>query len=335
VGDVAALPAGAEGSAVVVPLRARDDVLGALTLVRTTGSWSEGEQAFLAELALRAALALENARLYDAQRRQSEVLQRSMLTKLPEPNHLHVVARYLPAQQSAQVGGDWYDAFLQPDGATVLVIGDVMGHDIGAAAAMGQLRNLLRGTAYDRQDTPAGVLTRVDRAIRGLQVDTLATAVVARIEQTSAERVRHLRRVRWSTAGHPPPMVLDLDGTVTMLDDAPDLLLGLDPETRRHDHERELAPDSTLLLYTDGLVERRDSPLDHGLVRLRQSLSALAGRPLEELCDELVARLLPGDAEDDVAIVGVRAYPEDVPRPPLAGPRDVPPGLPPPPPPVG
>jgi len=329
--ELSGAPAGvpADGAAVLVALRARGDVLGVLTVLRRDpAGFSPLDEDFIAELVLRVSLAQENARLYAGQRRSSEVLQRSLLTRLPEPDHLHLVARYRPAQEQAQVGGDWYDAFLQPDGATVLVIGDVVGHDMSAAAAMGQLRNLLRGTAYDRQESPAGVLTRVDRAIRGLQVDTLATAIVARIEQTSAERARGLRRLRWSCAGHPPPLLLGPDGVVTTLDEGGDLLLGLDPGSARRDHEVELPSTSTLLLYTDGLVERRDSPLDHGLARLRQGLAALVDRPLEELCDELLARLLPSGAEDDVALIAVRMFPEDQPRPVEAGEQRVPPDVP-------
>ena len=226
--------------------------------------------------------------MYRRQRHYAESLQRSLLTRLPEPDHLHVVARYVPAAKEAQVGGDWYDAFLQPDGATVLVVGDVTGHDIAAAAMMGQLRNLVRGTAYDRHEPPAAVLSRVDRALRGLQVDTLATVVLARIEQTDADRQQGLRRLRWSNAGHPPPAVLRADGTVELLDRPSDLLLGFDPDFPRTDHEVVLHPDDTVVLYTDGLVERRDSPLDHGLARLRQALAALGTGPLDRLCDELL-----------------------------------------------
>jgi anti-sigma regulatory factor (Ser/Thr protein kinase) len=110
-------------------------------------------------------------------------------------------------------------------------------------------------------------------------------------------------------------MLLSADGTVTMLDEEADLLLGLDPHTERHDHEAVLDEGATLLFYTDGLVERRDSPLDAGLARLRQALSALADQPLQTLCDELLARLLPGEADDDVALVAVRTHPEGRPRP--------------------
>ena len=326
--DVAGLCADAGcASALVVPLRARDGAAGVMTLGRRADRSRFGETAThdAMDLGRRAGLALHHAQMYRRQRHYAESLQRSLLTRLPEPDHLHVVARYVPAAKEAQVGGDWYDAFLQPDGATMIVVGDVTGHDIAAAAMMGQLRNLLRGTAYDRDEPPAAVLSRVDRALVGLQVDTLATVVLARIEQSDDDRRQGLRRLRWSNAGHLPPALLHPDGTVELLDRPNDLLLGLDPLSPRTDHEVVLHPDDTVLLYTDGLVERRDSPLDHGLARLRQALSALAPLPLDRLCDELVTRIVPADADDDIALVAVRTYPEDQPRPPEAGPARVPP----------
>ena len=326
--DIAALCADLRcASALVVPLRTREGAAGVMTLGRSADRAAFGETAThdAMDLARRAGLALHHAQMYRRQLHYAESLQRSMLTRLPEPDHLHVVARYVPAAKEAQVGGDWYDAFLQPDGATMLVVGDVTGHDIAAAAMMGQLRNLLRGTAYDRDEAPAAVLSRIDRALVGLQVDTLATVVLARIEQTDDDRRHGLRRLRWSNAGHLPPAVLHPDGTVELLDRPNDLLLGLDPTSPRVDHEVVLHPDDIVLLYTDGLVERRDSPLDHGLARLRQALSALVGLPLDRLCDELIARIVPADADDDLALVAVRTYSEDEPRQPEAGPTRTPP----------
>jgi PAS domain S-box-containing protein len=313
-------------SVVVVPLQSGTAALGVLCLAKEPDSrpFSEADRATAVDIGRRAGLALENARLYERQRTAAEVLQRSLLTPLPEPDHLQIAARYLPAGQEAQVGGDWYDGFLQPEGATVLVIGDVVGHDMNAAAAMGQLRNLLRGIAYDSSDSPCDVLIRVDHAIRGLQIDTLATAVVARLEQTDEQRTRLERTLRWSNAGHPPPFLLRGNGIVTILTTDDDMLLGFDPDSARHDHEVVLTPGDTVILFTDGLVERRDSPIEAGLARLEAALEAMAGLPLEDLCTALVEQLLPEDADDDVAIVAVRAFREDRPRPAEAGPEDVP-----------
>ena len=262
-----------------------------------------------------------------AQRELSDRLQQALLTPPPEPDHLHVAVRYQPAEHDAQVGGDWYDAFLQPDGDIVLVIGDVVGHGSDAAAAMGQLRGLLRALAYDNEESPAATLTRAERAAKGLAVWNLATGILARVERHPDVPVTGRRLLRWSNAGHIPPVLLFPDGTTTLLTTRPDLMLGVDAEAPRRDHVADLPDDSTLLLVTDGLVERRGSDLDEGVERLREALRDLGERPLEELLDTVLARLVPRASEDDVAIVAVRAYPEDRPRPPEAGPNRLPPGI--------
>jgi PAS domain S-box-containing protein len=262
-----------------------------------------------------------------AQRELSERLQQALLTPPPEPDHLHVVVRYQPAVHEALVGGDWYDAFLQPDGATMLAIGDVVGHGGDAAAAMGQLRGLLRALAYDDGGPPSVVLTRMEHAARGLAVSELATALLARIERHPDVPVSGRRVLRWSSAGHLPPVLLAPDGRTTLLETTPDLMLGVDPDTPRHDHTVEIEDGATLLLVTDGLVERRGSDLDEGISRLREALTDLGGLPLERLCDTLLARLVPQRGEDDVALVAVRAHPEDRPRPPEAGPNRLPPDV--------
>ncbi len=315
-------------SVVVVPLLARGHMTGVLTLLRGADRvpMPPEELETAVDIAARAALALDNARLFAEQRGLAEGLQRSLLTTPPQPDHCHIAVRYVPAARAASVGGDWYDAFLQRDGATVLVIGDVMGHDTAAAAAMGQLRGLARGIAWHSGGTPAEVLRSLDDAVQGLQLDTTATAVVARLEQGPAEAAHGVRLLRWSNAGHPPPLVLQPGGTVRTLGGS-DLLLGLDPGSARTDETVELGSGATVVFYTDGLVERRGQDLDDGLALLRTALAELADAPLEELLDGLLARLLPDDADDDVALVAVRLLPEDRPRPPDAGPEVVPPGL--------
>ncbi|GAB3194681.1 hypothetical protein GCM10027261_13160 [Geodermatophilus arenarius] len=261
------------------------------------------------------------------ERALSDRLQQALLTPPPEPDHLQIAVRYRPAADGARVGGDWYDAFLQPDGATVLVIGDVVGHDSDAAAAMGQLRGLVRALAWDQQEPPSATLTRTERAARGLAVGTLATVALARVERHPDVPVAGTRVLRWSNAGHLPPVLLAPDGTTTLLETRPDRMLGVDPDTRRTDHTAELADGHTLLLVTDGLVERRDADLDAGLAALREALRDLGEVPLEELCDTVLARMVPAAGADDVALVAVRAFPEDRPRPPEAGPNRLPPGI--------
>jgi PAS domain S-box-containing protein len=318
-------------SIVVVPLSARDAMTGILTFCRgpERPPMTADEVATAREVGGRAAMALENARLYAEQRGLAEGLQRSLLTTPPEPDHCEIAVRYAPAAKVASVGGDWYDAFLQDDGATVLVIGDVMGHDTAAAAAMGQLRGLLRGIAWHSGAGPADVLTGLDAAMRGLQVSTTATGVVARLEQGSDEQAAGVTRLRWSNAGHPHPMTVGADGEVRVLSgDTPDLLLGIDAATPRSEHVVVLEPGSTVLLFTDGLIERRGQDLDVGTALLHEHLVELGRLPLEQLCDALLERLLPPDADDDAALVAVRLHPQDRPRPAEAGPNVVPPNVP-------
>jgi serine phosphatase RsbU (regulator of sigma subunit) len=270
-------------------------------------------------------MAWDNARLFGEQQQLAEGLQRSLLTEPPAPDHAEVVVRYLPAAEAARVGGDWYDAFLQPGGATTVVIGDVVGHDTEAAAAMGQLRGLLRGIATYSNAGPAEVLRGLDASMEVLQVGTLATAAVARFEQDEDELRRGVTRMIWSNAGHLPPLALNADGSVTVLADwKADLLLGVDPLFQRTESVVTLDRGATVLLYTDGLIERRDADLDAGLERLTRHLRELAGVPLQQLCDELLHLLVDGKPDDDVALVAVRLHPQDRPRPPEAGPNRVP-----------
>jgi PAS domain S-box-containing protein len=295
-------------SAIALPLRGRDRTLGVLTLFFRPGAGLDDEDLATAQdVADRAGLALDNARLYAAQQQLAEGLQRSLLTDPPEPESAEIAVRYLPAAEAARVGGDWYDAFVQPGGSTMLVIGDVVGHDTAAAAAMGHLRGLLRGIATYSDAPPAEVLRGLDASMAVLRTRVLATAAVARFEQTPDERRRGVTRMRWANAGHLPPLVVQPDGSVA----GPtawhgDLLLGVDATARRQESVVTIDRGATVLLFTDGLVERRDADLDAGLLRLRSALAELAGLPLEELLDELLERLVEGRPEDDVALVAVR-----------------------------
>ncbi|RZU30655.1 SpoIIE family protein phosphatase [Blastococcus saxobsidens] len=242
--------------------------------------------------------------------RAAETLQRSLLSDPPEPDHLEVAVRYVPAAREAQVGGDWYDVFEQPDGSTMLVIGDVVGHDTEAAATMAQVRGLLRGIAYDSAAGPAAVLTRLDAAIEGLDLGAMATVLVGRLDRADGDS--RVTRLRWATAGHLPPLVAGPDGTQRLLDaERPGLLLGVDPTRPREDHEVVIEAGSTLLFYTDGLVERRDQVFDDGVELLGEALADLRRLPADQLCDQLLDRLLPEGAEDDVAVVAVRLRPRE------------------------
>jgi serine phosphatase RsbU (regulator of sigma subunit) len=203
---------------------------------------------------------------------------------------------------------------------------------------MGQIRNILRGVAVATRSSPAQLLSQVDAVMSELLIEITATAVVARLEQTPEERRQGLTRLRWSNAGHPPPVVVGEAGesgepprTEVLWGREPNLLLGLEPGAHRDETTVTLRRGSTLLLYTDGLVERRGELIDTGIERLTEVLGELVlqGLPLEELCDELLRRMLPEKPDDDVAIVAVRLHREDRPRPADAGPTRLPTGVPP------
>jgi phosphoserine phosphatase RsbU/P len=292
----------------IVPLRARGETFGALALVNTgtRPPHTPGEIATAVEVARRGAVALDNARLYGRQLKVAETLQHSLLTPPPRLEHLQIAVRYRPAAVHQQVGGDWYDAFTQPDGATLLVIGDVVGHNVDAAAAMGQIRSILRGIAYDRPESPAQVLSRVDGVLDGLHVGTLATALVARIEEVPAPAAAGALTLRWSSAGHLPPLRLCPDGTVEALTSPPERLLGAGVDAPRADHTTPLQPGDTLVFYTDGIIEHGRTAIDEGITRLADHLAGRADQPLEELCDELLDQVGPGRADDDIALLAVR-----------------------------
>jgi sigma-B regulation protein RsbU (phosphoserine phosphatase) len=294
-------------SLTIVPLRARAETFGVLALMNTGDRppHSEMEIAVAVEAVRRASLALDNARLYGRQLKVAETLQHSMLTPPPRPDHLEIAVRYRPAATNMHVGGDWYDAFQQPDGATLLVIGDVVGHNVDAAAAMGQIRSILRGIAYDRPESPARILARVDRVLTGLRIPAMATALVARVEQTDEEAPRGLRTLRWSSAGHLPPLLLRAGGAVEVLSSEAERLLGAESTRGRTDHQVLLEPGDTVVFYTDGIVEYGRSGIDEGIARLTAALRELPGLSVDELCDELLGRIVSGRTDDDVAILAV------------------------------
>jgi serine phosphatase RsbU (regulator of sigma subunit) len=260
-------------------------------------------------VARRGALALDNARLYTRQVTVAETLQRSLLTAPPALDGLQIAARYRPASRHALVGGDFFDVFTQPDGAAVLVIGDVAGHNVEAAAAMGKLVSTVRTIAHDRAGGPAETLTRTDRALTGLGFGTLATTLVARLEQTDEAADAGRWRLRWSSAGHPPPLLVAADGTVRVLDTPPERLLGLDEPAQRTEHTATMKPGETVLLVTDGLIEAGRVDIDAGVARLVTALTAAAQLPVEQLCDRLLDSITGGQVDDDIALLALRCPP--------------------------
>ncbi|WP_445529845.1 PP2C family protein-serine/threonine phosphatase [Streptomyces cyslabdanicus] len=295
-------------SAVVTPLRARREVLGALTVARTDPDhpFTEEDLPLIEDLVRGLAVQVDNARLYQQTRRIAERFQRALLPELPHIPDLRIAARYASAQAVAQVGGDWYDAFVLPQGDTALVIGDVTGHDLQAAIDMSALRNMLRGIAVDRQEPPGEVLRRLDIASHTLQHEATATCIYALVKAPRAENgpwgLHH------SCAGHLPPLLTTSDGDTRYLETGSGLLIGLDPGHQRPTAVDELPPYSTVLLYTDGLIERRAESLDRGFARLRQHTAALSREPLDIFCDELL-RGLAADSTDDAALLALRPAP--------------------------
>ncbi|SET70126.1 SpoIIE family protein phosphatase [Geodermatophilus poikilotrophus] len=293
-------------TALVLPLTADGRAVGVLTLYLDPGRTLDDDDLRTArEVAAQAGRTVDRVHRQSQQAKLAEELQRSLLTDPPTIAGAQVATRYVPAAEAARVGGDWYDAFLHPEGDPVVVIGDVAGHDTAAAAEMGQLRGLLRGIAHYSGAGPAEVLRGLDAAMDAMHTGTLATAAIARLEHGGT-------LLRWASAGHPPPLVADPDGTVTVLADGlGDLLLGVDATAVRRESTVPLRPGAVVLLYTDGLVERRDCDVDTGVARLRRHLAALTGLPLEELADALLARMLPATPQDDVALVAICVHPAD------------------------
>ncbi|MFI7106781.1 SpoIIE family protein phosphatase [Nonomuraea sp. NPDC050227] len=294
-------------SAGIAPIRGVREVVGALTLGRAErpGAFTTADLLLVEDIARRAGLALDNARLYERQRRVAETMQRHLLPRLPSVPGLEMSALYVPAPRASQVGGDWYDAFTMPDGATALVIGDVVGHDLEAAAGMAQVCNMLRAYAGAEQDLPSAILDRLDRAVVRMAQATMATVVLARLEHTDDGRWL----LRWSNAGHPPPLLVERDGRTRFLEEGQGLLLGTGIRGERADAVVELPPGSTLVLYTDGLIESPRHSLDEGLARLSRYAASHTHRPLNALGDMLLARVRPEDNDDDVAMLTLRVPP--------------------------
>lgn len=287
---------------IVAPLRARRRVVGALTVVRTgaRAPLAGADLALVEDVTPRIALAVDDARLHAETQTIAERLQRSLLPTLPEIEGLELAARYTPAV-TAEVGGDWYDSFLLPNGDTALIIGDVTGHDLQAAVAMSQLRNMLRGIACDRQEPPGTVLRRLDLAMNALYAHQTATCVYGLLRGPLGGP----HTFDWSSAGHPPPLLITADGDTRFLSAGHGILLGAVPHGERTRVSTDLPGGSILLLYTDGLIERPSENLGHSMTRLRQHAAALAHGSLDALCDGLL-KGLGGNAHDDVALLAAR-----------------------------
>jgi serine phosphatase RsbU (regulator of sigma subunit) len=297
-----------------------EDTLGALNLYSRRVSAFDDDSLRVGEVfAAHAAVALKAAREHEraealqddlagsrqetlryAQQAQfATALQRSILADLPDCSPLKLAARYVPAREAAEVGGDWYDAFRLPQGATAVVVGDLAGHDIDAAVRMAQTRSLLRALAVDRDEPPGPVLCRLDVVLAQLYVGQSGTCVYAQLSEEAGT---------WSAllanAGHLPPLLLTGEAT-DYLAGTPEALLGAGVRGSRTTVPVPLAPGATLLLYTDGLIERRGHSIDDGLTELRTAAAALDDLPPDQLCDRLLAQFAQAPS-DDVCLLAVR-----------------------------
>ncbi|MFI1827353.1 SpoIIE family protein phosphatase [Streptomyces sp. NPDC020412] len=326
-------------STLAVPLVAHEVVVGLVQFSRTKGSepFGERDRALAVELAARAAVCIDNARLYRREHERALILQRSLLPPGdPEAAGLDIACRYLPGNTTTEVGGDWFDVIELPGHRTALVVGDVMGRGLRSAVAMGELRTAVRTLALLDLE-PAEVLSALDEIARGLggpsgaqpgaraahksrEADLsevyLATCVYAVYDPVT-------RRCTFANAGHLPPVLVEPGEEPLLLDVPPGMPLGVGGEPFE-DVEVELPEGALLALYTDGLVESRDHPLDEGLRAFRAAIAepakSLARRDeeapplsLEDVCDHVLTTLDTRHGEDDIALLmaQVRGLPSD------------------------
>ncbi|HXG76163.1 MAG TPA: SpoIIE family protein phosphatase [Gaiellaceae bacterium] len=287
-------------SSFVVPLVAGRRASGVLTVAwRTPAELTPDDVRFVEALAGQAAQALERASHYESERTIAATLQRSVLpARLPRVPGVQLAARYLPGTAELHVGGDWFDAIQLRDGRLGLVVGDVVGKGVQAAATMGQLRNALRALSLDRLK-PASTLGRLDQLAGEVLDATFATIVYAVVDPASGA-------CRFASAGHPPPVLLRPDGTVELLEGGRGLPLGTGMPAKYRQAVVELPVGSVLLFYSDGLVERRGRSIDDGIERLRAAMRTGPRSP-ERLLDHVLAEVVGDEPRgDDVALLALR-----------------------------
>jgi serine phosphatase RsbU (regulator of sigma subunit) len=287
-------------SVMVVPLTARDRTLGAMTFV-----WAESERQYTTrelelaeELGRRAGLALDHARLFAREHRTAETLQRALLpATLPELPGFELAVRYLPSDARDHAGGDWYDAFGLPDGRFGIVIGDVGGRGMDAAATMGQIRISLRAYALKGAD-PAAVVDDLHALVDASGgAITFATLMYVRLDPATGA-------CELATAGHLPPLLVGADGGASYVDTPRCPPLGFSGAGPCTLARFAVGPGETLWLYTDGLVESRRRPIDTGLDALADAAGRAEGE-LGAIADHLLATL-PASRDDDIALLGLR-----------------------------
>ncbi len=277
--------------------------MGMVVLYRLAGSrpFTSADLALARDLVARAAVSIDNARLYTRERATALELQAGLLPRaIPEVPGLELACRYIPAQTAAQVGGDWFDVIPLPRGRAALTVGDVTGHDIRAAAVMGQLRTATR--AFATLDlAPAETLTRLDQLTADLtDEETSATCIYAVHDPATAD---------WdiARAGHPQPALARPGRAAAFLDLPPGLPLGADVADGGHYQTTRvhIPRHSTLVLYTDGLIESPAADMGTAMARLAHTVTTTSTLPVGQACDALLAVLAPSPA-DDIAVLMAR-----------------------------
>ncbi|MGD1221038.1 SpoIIE family protein phosphatase [Streptomyces krungchingensis] len=308
-GEPGTLPPGRR--LIIAPLYGRHHVMGTVVLLRRPEhpAFTEDDLLVASQLATHTAIGVQKAVMYGHEAAVADTLQRTMLpSSLPEPTGVRLASRYLPASRTAQVGGDWYDAIPVTGNRIALVVGDVMGHSMTSAAIMGQLRTTVQ-TLAGLDLPPDEVLHHLDEQARRLGSDHIATCLYAIYDPIS-------HRLLMANAGHPPAVLLHPDGRTEILRVPPGPPIGVG-DVLFESVEMPAPTGATLLLYTDGLVETRDTDVGTGVEALRRRLeTTVDGRPtlsLELLCDQVVGSLGPAARDDDIALLAARfeGFPPD------------------------
>ena len=290
------------GSAVAVPLQARDRTIGCITFVRGMRSspYAQESMAFVEDVARRCAMAIQNAQMFEHEHRVADALQSASLPRnLPDVSGIEMDSLYIPARAEAMIGGDWYDAFVLVDGRIVISIGDVAGSGLDAAVTMSNMRQIIRGTAQVHAD-PGLMLHAADRALRLDEPERFVTAFVGVLDPV-------IGSMTYASAGHLPPLVRRADGSVIELTFS-DLPLGLRERDSAPPHTVELLDGDLLVCYTDGLVESARN-FETGLARLNLLLGEREIAAAPHPAAAIAHHMLPEGAHDDVAVLTLQIVP--------------------------
>ncbi|MFF1396299.1 PP2C family protein-serine/threonine phosphatase [Streptomyces sp. NPDC058287] len=288
-----------------VAISVRGEIYGDLYLSerRDGQPFDTHDENVVVALAGAAGIAIENVRLFERVRVGAEQFQRLLLPTLSDVRPFTAAAIYRPAAEPSQLGGDWYDAIPLPGNVVAVVIGDVVGHDLRAAAAMASTRNMLRALLFEHGSAPGAVLTQLDRTLQAMTSNPITTTTLARIEPDGPGW-----RLRWSSAGHVPPLLIVPGRRADSLFAEPGLPLGVDPEQPRPDHSRYVPPDATVVFFTDGLIEHPARSIDESLRELTGLATAYASLSLPDFVQAL-ADHHPSDGHDDMAVLALRTPP--------------------------